>query len=77
MASKFNLSAKTDHVTWNPCKVNLFATSHENEVRIWDVRRVAEGKPLQSLALNKQGVLQSSQLSKIEFDPVFGKLLMT
>ena len=46
MASKFNLSVKTDLVTWNPCDKYVFATSHEREVKIWDIRKVNEGVSL-------------------------------
>ena len=72
MAQKFNLNTKTDKLTWNPCNEHVFATSHDHEVKIWDVRRVTEGAPLQTLALNN-----SVALNKIQFDPVFGKLFMT
>ncbi len=40
MASKFNMGAKTDHVTWNPCRENIFASSHAKELKVWDVRKV-------------------------------------
>lgn len=74
MAQKFNLNLKTDQVTWNPCREQVFATSHEREVKIWDVRKVSEGQPLQTLNLQNSGSLP---LLKIQFDPTFGKLLMT
>ena len=75
MASKFNLASKTDHVTWNPLNEHMLATSHESGVKIWDVRRVNEGASLQTLTLHNSG--STLALSKIQFDPVFGKLIMT
>ena len=74
MASKFIMSSKTDHVTWNPCDENILATSHESEVKIWDVRKINEETALQTLALTNSGSLA---LTRMEFDPVFGKLFMT
>jgi len=70
MASKFNINTKTELVVWNPCSEHVFATSHEHEVKIWDVRQV--GDPLKVLALNNMG-----SVSKMQFDPIYGKLLMT
>lgn len=40
-------------------------------MRIWDIRKVQEGKPFQTLALNSSGAV-----SKMQFDPVYGKLFM-
>ena len=74
MANKFIMSSMTDHVTWNPCDENIFATSHENEVKTWDVRKVNDDTALKTLPLMNSGSLA---LTRMEFDPVFGKLSMT
>lgn len=52
----------------------MFATSHENELKLWDLRKVSESSPLKVIALANQG---QASLNKIQFDPVYGKLLMT
>lgn len=73
-AHKLNLRSRTDHVVWNPKEEDMFATSHENELKFWDLRKVTESSPLKTITLNNQGQVS---LNKIQFDPVYGKLLMT
>lgn len=74
MANKFIMNSKTDLVAWNPLGETVFATSHEKQVKIWDVRKVSEENALSTLALTNSGTLP---LTRMEFDPVFGKLFMT
>ena len=40
-------------------------------MKIWDVRKVNEGAALQTMTLNNTGTV-----NKMQFDPIFGKLLM-
>ena len=78
MADKFNLNSKTDKITWNACNEVQFATSHDNEVKIWDVRKVNESTSMQTVDLKNTLALRNTvALNKIQFDPVFGKLFMT
>ena len=50
----------------------MFATGHDREVKLWDIRKLDEDKEFGSLMTDG-----SSSLRKIQFDPNFGKLLLT
>lgn len=50
---------------------HLFATGHNKIVKLWDVRKFEVNCEVSSVATT------GSTLRQIDFDPQFGKLLMT
>ena len=58
------MGAKTDLVTWNPCKEHIFASSHAKELKVWDVRKVGggEGTAVMNVNLGNVGSVGLSRM---------------
>lgn len=70
MSSRIRLSSQATHITFNPKIPALFATAHQEEVKLWDLRRISEG---QEFRVIETGL---SSVRNLAFDPLFGKLML-
>ena len=61
----------TTQVIWNPIIQYQFATRHNQEVYLWDLRKFAADQEIASF------LATLSPLKQIQFDPQYGKLLLT